>query len=204
MGEMTDRVRNSRRFSRVMAAMTLKRAAPLLILAASALALTACATLERGPVGNASVPQPAKTVDLQQYAGVWYEIGRYENGFERGCEAVTAEYSVRPDGLIGVLNTCHEGAVDGPVKSSQGKAKVVADSGDAKLKVSFFGPFYVGDYWVLDHADDYSWSIVGEPSGRYLWQMSRTAQPSAEVQRIVTDRTRALGYDLSLVRPTRH
>lgn len=184
--------------------MTFKRAVPFFLVAGSVLALCACASLERGPVGNLAVPQPAKPVDLTRYAGRWYEIGRYENGFERGCEAVTADYAVRDDGLVGVLNTCRQGGVDGPTKSSAGKARVVAASEGAKLKVSFFGPFYLGDYWVLDHADDYSWSIVGEPSGRYLWQLSRVAEPSAEVRSLITERTRALGYDLSMIRPTRH
>ena len=75
---------------------------------------------------------------------------------------------------------------------------------DARLKVSFFGPFYFGDYWVLDHADDYSWSIVGEPSGRYLWLLSRTAQPSPQARDAILTRARALGYDLTLIRPTQH
>ncbi|MFN3839040.1 MAG: lipocalin family protein [Brevundimonas sp.] len=176
----------------------------VLIGAALALPLSACATLQRGPVGNAAVPQPAKPVDLSRYAGLWYEIGRYENGFERNCEGVTARYTVRDDGLVGVLNTCRQGGVDGPEKTVQGKAKIVEGSADAKLKVSFFGPLYVGDYWVLDRADDYSWSIVGEPSGRYLWLLSRTAQPSAAVRETLTARTRALGYDLNLIRPTQH
>lgn len=185
--------------------MTLKRASfVLLIAAASVAALSGCATLQRGPVGNPAVPQPAKSVDLNRYAGLWYEIGRYENGFERGCEGVTAQYALRDDGLIGVTNTCRQGAVDGPIKTAQGKAKVVAGAQNAKLKVSFFGPFYLGDYWVLDRADDYAWSIVGEPSGRYLWLLSRTAQPSAQTRATIMERTQALGYDLSLVRETRH
>lgn len=176
----------------------------LLIAAASVAALSACATLQRGPVGNPAVPQPVKAVDLNRYVGLWYEIGRYENGFERGCEAVTAEYAVRDDGLVSVLNTCHQGGVDGPVKKAEARARIVADSRNAKLKVSFFGPFYLGDYWVLDRADDYSWSIVGEPSGRYLWLMNRTAQPSPQTRATIMERTEALGYDLSLVRETRH
>lgn len=182
----------------------MKRASSLALLAAAAVALTACATFQRGPVGNDAVPQPAKAVDLNRYAGLWYEIGRYENGFERDCEAVTARYTLRDDGLVGVLNTCRQGAVDGPIKTSEGKARIVDGSAAAKLKVSFFGPFYVGDYWVLDHADDYAWSIVGEPSGRYLWLLSRTPEPSPETRQLILNRTRALGYDLGLVRPTQH
>ena len=184
--------------------MTFRRTLLPLLLVGGALALGACATLQRGPVGNTAVPQPAKPVDLQRYAGLWYEVGRYENGFERGCEGVTAQYAVREDGRVGVLNTCRQGGVSGPQKTSEGKAKIVPGSQNAKLKVSFFGPFYVGDYWVLDHADDYSWSIVGEPSGRYLWLLSRSARPSDATRDVIMNRTRALGYDLNLVRPTQH
>lgn len=162
------------------------------------LALSACVA---GPVGNPHPPQPAKRVDLDRYAGRWYEVARYDMRFEKGCEGVTAEYSKRPDGLIRVLNTCHQGAVDGPVKVSEGKAKVADTATSAKLKVSFFGPFW-GDYWVLDHADDYSWSIVGEGSGRYLWLLSR-ALPTQADRAALTARAKALGYDTSLLRPTK-
>jgi len=184
--------------------MSITRKASIALLAGTALVLGACATLQRGPVGNAAVPQPAKAVDLDRYAGLWYEIGRYENGFERGCEGVTAEYTVRDDGLVGVLNTCRQGAIDGAPKTSRGKARIVEGSEGAKLKVSFFGPFYLGDYWVLDHADDYAWSIIGEPSGRYLWLLTRTAQPSAQTRDTILTRARDLGYDLTLVRQTQH
>ncbi|MEN5145582.1 lipocalin family protein [Brevundimonas diminuta] len=185
--------------------MSLKRHFLIFLVAANfAVPLSACATLQRGPVGNPNVPQPAKAVDLTRYAGLWYEIGRYENGFELGCEGVMAEYALRDDGLVNVLNTCRQNAVDGPLKTSQGKAKVVPGSDNAKLKVSFFGAFYLGDYWVLDRADDYSWSIVGEPSGRYLWLLSRDPQPDDQARVAIMERTKALGYDLSLIRQTRH
>jgi len=169
---------------------------------AAAVTLTACASLQRGPVGNPDTPLPVHPVDLNRYAGLWYEIGRYENGFQRGCEGTTATYTVRDDGLVGVLNACRAGGLDGELKSIEGRARVVEGSGNARLKVSFFGPFYFGDYWILDHADDYSWSIVGEGSGRYLWLLSRTPRPSETVRAQIMGRAEALGYDLSLVRPT--
>lgn len=182
--------------------MTVKRLLPLVLLVGAAAALGACATLQRGPVGNAAVPQPSKPVELNRYLGRWYELARYEAGFQKDCEAVTADYSLLENGQVRILNRCRQGAVDGPVKQSEGKAKVVEGSENAKLKVSFFGPFYVGDYWVLDHADDYSWSIVGEPSGRYLWILSREARPGAETRQALRSRVQALGYELSLLRET--
>lgn len=166
----------------------------------AALGLTACSTiLTQHPVGNRSVPQPRKPVELERYLGRWYEIARYEQGFQKGCEGVTADYSLRPDGTINVVNRCRK--PDGKTSQARGRAKVDART-NAKLKVSFFGPFY-GDYWVLDHADDYSWSIVGEPSGRYLWILNREPTPSAaEIQRLI-DRTAELGYDTTMLLRTK-
>lgn len=179
---------------------------PLAALALTSLAtigLAACAFMTAGPVGNSAVPQPAKPVDLKRYTGLWYEMARYENRFERNCEAVTAAYRALPNGMVEVVNSCHKGAVGGPLKVAKGRAKVLAGSQDAKLKVSFFGPFF-GDYWVLDHADDYSWSIVGEPSGRYLWILTRAAKPGPTTRDILLSRVMALGYDPRPIRLTAH
>ena len=87
------------------------------------------------------------------------------------------------------------------VEIAEGRAEVVEGSNNAKLKVSFFGPFY-GDYWVLDHAPDYSWAIVGEPSGRYLWLLSRTAHPSKATLRHIESRAAETSYDLKMLKWT--
>lgn len=177
-----------------------------LVIVSGALAVCAllggCAYLAGGKEGNSSVPQPAKPVDIARYSGKWYEFARYENRFERGCEAVTAEYAVAEDGLISVRNTSHERGVGGRERASVGRAKVVPGTEGAKLKVSFFGPFFIGNYWVLDHADDYSWSIVGEPSGRFLWILTRVARPTDAQAQALYDRARALGYDVTMLRRT--
>ena len=175
-------------------------------LAVAALGICAIALLGAcaGPrVGNRRVPEPAREVDLQRYLGRWYEIARYDNRFERECEGVTAEYSLREDGRVRVLNTCHQDGLAGKVRAAEGRAKLVKDSNGAKLKVSFFGPFYLGDYWVLDRADDYSWSIVGEPSGKYLWILSRDARPDEATRAMLLGKVASMGYDTSLIRTTR-
>jgi apolipoprotein D and lipocalin family protein len=154
------------------------------------------------PVGNTRVPEPAKPVDLERYAGRWYEFARYDVGFERNCEGVTADYAMRPDGLISVVNACRMGGPAGAERSVKGKAKVVEGSNNAKLRVSFFGPFYLGNYWVLDHAVDYTWAIVGEPGGTYLWILTREVTPSNATRHMLIERTRALGYDVDMLRMT--
>lgn len=169
----------------------------------TALVLQACRSMDTKR-GNASVPEPAKAVDLDRYLGLWHEYARYDNRFERNCEGVTAEYAKRDDGLVSVRNTCREGSPDGRARASEGRARVVPDSNGAKLEVSFFGPFFFGKYWVLDHADDYTWSIVGEPSGRYLWVLTREPRPSGELGNMLIARARALGYDTTQLKFTQH
>jgi apolipoprotein D and lipocalin family protein len=184
-----------RSFSRAMSLL------PTLLLVGAAGFLVGCATGR--PSGNRAVPQPAKPVDLSRYLGRWYEMARYDAGFERDCEAATADYALRPDGLVSVTNSCREGAPDGPVRSITGRARIVPDSGNAKLKVSFFGPFFVGNYWVMDHADDYGWTIVGEPTGKYLWVLTRDPTPDQASKDALVGRVAALGYNTGMLRFTR-
>lgn len=154
----------------------------------------------RPPVINANVPQPAKPVGLARYAGKWFELARHENRFEKGLDAVTADYALRDDGKVRIVNS---GVRDGERSEAEGQAIVVDETTNAKLKVSFFGPLYTGDYWVLDRGDDYEWSIVGEPSGRYLWLLSRAARPDPETLQALLMRVEALGYDRWALRITR-
>lgn len=166
----------------------------------AALVLSGCATVfSKHPIGNSAVPQPAKAVDVSRYLGRWYELARYEQGFQKDCDGVTVDYALRSDGKIAVTNRCRK--PDGKVSDAKGRAKIVDPTTNAKLKVSFFGPFY-GDYWVLDRAPDYSWAIIGEPSGRYLWILGREATPGKPKVDELIGRARALGYDTSMIRIT--
>ena len=176
--------------------------AQLVLAGVFAAVLSACSTLEKGPVGNTAVPQPAKSVDLNRYLGRWYELARYEAGFQKGCEAVTADYSLDGASTIKVVNSCRKGSLEGKADQAIGKAKIVEGSNNAKLRVSFFGPFY-GDYWVLDRDDDYQWVIIGEPSGRYLWLLHRQANPGEQAYQALRNRAASLGYDTALLRRTK-
>ena len=136
-----------------------------------------------------------RQVDLNRYAGTWYEIARYPNCFQKKCDGDTrTKYLLRDDGTVGVLNSCRKS--DGTVTSNKGTAKVVDPSTNAKLKVTFFWPFS-GDYWILDLAPDYSYAVVGEPNRKYLWILSRTPQMDDATYREITERIRFLGYDPS-------
>jgi apolipoprotein D and lipocalin family protein len=128
-------------------------------------------------------------------------MARYEAGFQKDCEGVTADYSLTAPGRIKVVNSCRKGSLNGKVSQATGKAKNVEGSNNAKLRISFFGPFY-GDYWIFDRADDYSWAIVGEPSGGYLWLLHRSPDPGTPITDKMKSRATELGYDLNILRPT--
>ena len=125
-----------------------------------------CACVTKPPLAT------VQTVDLERYAGRWYEIARYPNWFQRRCQSgAVAEYTPQRDGSIKVVNSCRDAG--GVIRSITGRATVVPHSGNARLKVRFFGPFS-GDYWIIGLDErNYSWALVGHPSRRFLWILSR-------------------------------
>jgi apolipoprotein D and lipocalin family protein len=146
-------------------------------------------------IGTAAMSQtPLKTVDhvdLPRYAGKWYEIARLPNRFEKKCARdVTAEYELK-DGIVSVRNTCIQ--QDRASTTAKGKAKVVDASTNARLKVTFFWPFY-GDYWIIGLDHDYRWAIVGEPSRKYLWILSRTPSLPKATLDMVLKKVEENGY----------
>ena len=110
-----------------------------------------------------------KSVDLQRYSGTWYEQASYPQFFEKGCTNVKATYTSK-NGYIEVFN---QSIKKGKPNNIKGKAFVVENSGNAKLKVQFFWPFK-GNYWIIGLADDYSWALVSDPNRKTLWILSRT------------------------------
>ncbi len=109
-----------------------------------------------------------KNLDIQRYLGTWYEIARYDHSFERGLVGVTADYSMRDDGKIKVINSGYKNSLDGEFSKAIGKAIIPKPEKEpAKLKVSFFMFFYA-DYFVLELDKDYQWDVIGSSSDKYL------------------------------------
>lgn len=136
------------------------------------------------------------TFDLDRYLGKWYEITRYDHSFERDLVGCEAEYTLRDDGKIKVLNSGHLKTLSGPYKESTGKAILNKNGKPGQLRVSFFGPFY-SDYNILELAPDYSYSVVGSNSPKYLWILSRTPQLKPEVEQKIVKNLQKRGYDTS-------
>lgn len=147
------------------------------------------------PSGQGLPPlQTVSRVDLPRYVGTWYEIASYPHRFQRGCVASRAVYTLRDDGTLGVTNECRQDTLDGPLRGVTGRARVADPVTGAKLKVSFFRPFW-GDYWIIDLDADYRWAVVGHPSRKYLWILSRTRALDEALYQQILARLPAQGYD---------
>ncbi|MBJ6142892.1 lipocalin family protein [Hymenobacter sp. BT559] len=168
-----------------------RRPAPLLA-AVAATAAAGAAYLYLRRKSYAPLPTVAH-VDLARYLGRWYEVARLPVPFEKNCMHVTADYSRHANDKIRVVNTCRKGDVDGPVKIATATARPI-DATNAKLKVQFFWPFE-GDYWILDlDQADYQYALVGEPSRKSLWLLSRQPQLAPDIRQRLIGRARNLGF----------
>lgn len=153
-----------------------------------------------------TTPGPVRSVaavDLARYAGRWYEVARFPNRFQKQCvAATTADYELLSNGDVRVVNACRKS--DGTISRAEGKAKLAHRGGPtSQLKVRFaprilsFLPMVWGDYWVLDLTEDYGAALVGEPSRKYLWVLSRTPVLEEAVYQRLIDTAKAQGFDVA-------
>jgi len=140
--------------------------------------------------------KPVNNFELNRYLGKWYEIARLDHSFERGLEKITAEYSMREDGGIAVINRGYSKEKD-EWKVAEGKAYFVDDEDIGYLKVSFFGPFY-GSYVVFElDQEGYEYAFVSGPDRSYLWLLSRIPKPPHEIIERFKRKSKELGFDTS-------
>lgn len=156
----------------------------------------ACIFLLAGCVQVPAGVEPVTGFELQRYLGKWYEVARLDHSFERGLTQVTAEYSLRDDGSVRVLNRGF--SVDRKAwDDAEGRARFVERSDIGFLKVSFFRPFY-GSYVVFElDRDNYQYAVVAGPDQSYLWILARTPVIDRALQQQLVARAAALGFDTS-------
>ena len=142
----------------------------------------------------------APHVDLKKYLGKWYEIAHLPARFQEGCDDTTATYALSEDGSISVLNECIK---DGKAKQAKGKAKLVDKDSGAKLKVTFFWPFY-GDYWIINLGKDYDYSVVGTPNRKYLWILCRTPKMDDKLYSQLIEFVKSKGFNVNNLIITSH
>lgn len=138
--------------------------------------------------------RPIDGFELDRYLGKWYEIARLDHSFERGLDNVSAEYSLRDDGGVRVINRGFSKA-SGEWDEAEGKAYFVADESTGHLKVSFFGPFY-GSYVIFElDKENYSYAFVSGYDKSYLWLLSRSPTVDARLLQSFIQRAKELGFE---------
>lgn len=156
--------------------------------------LTFCCLGLTGCLGVPEGTTPAKDFELDRYLGTWYEIARLDHSFERGLSNVTAEYSLRDDDGVRVINKGFK-AASGEWSEAEGKAYFVKEPSIGQLKVSFFGPFY-GAYNVIAlDKEAYQWSLVAGPDTNYLWILSRTPVLEKSIVERLVSMAKAHGFN---------
>ncbi len=146
-----------------------------------------------GCLGMPENVTPVKSFELNRYLGKWYEIARLDHSFERGLENISAEYSLREDGGVAVLNRGYSPKNDA-WKEAEGKAYFARNENEGYLKVSFFGPFY-GSYVIFElDAENYEYAFVSGPDTSYLWLLARKPEVSPDIIQKFKDRAKALGF----------
>ncbi len=147
-----------------------------------------------GCVGKPDAVKPVTGFELQRYLGTWYEIARLDHPFERGLSKISAQYSLRDDGGVRVLNRGYD-AAKGEWKEAEGKAYFVNNPDEAFLKVSFFGPFY-GSYVVMAlDKENYQYALISGPNTEYLWILSRTPTLDEATKNTLIAKAQAAGFD---------
>jgi apolipoprotein D and lipocalin family protein len=138
--------------------------------------------------------QPVDNFDLNKYLGKWYEIARLDHSFERGLNNVSAEYSMRDDGGVNVLNRGFS-IENQEWQQAEGRAYFVEESGKGYLKVSFFRPFY-GSYIIFElDKENYQYAFVCGPDKDYLWLLSRTPTVNKELIDRFIEKSKAFGFE---------
>lgn len=146
--------------------------------------------------GCTGVPDGVEVVtgfELDRYLGTWYEIARLNHSFERGMSNVTANYNMRDDGGVSVVNRGYKVA-KGEWQEAAGKAYFVGDANVGQLKVSFFGPFYGGYNIVELDKDNYQYALIAGPDRGYLWILSRSPKLGNDVLSALVNKARDLNF----------
>jgi apolipoprotein D and lipocalin family protein len=146
-----------------------------------------------GCVGAPEGVEPVQDFEVERYLGRWYEVARLDHSFERGLQAVAADYSMREDGGVRVVNS-GVSERNGEASQAEGKAYFVGQTDVAHLKVSFFGPFY-GAYVVFELDDNYQYAFVAGNSTKYLWLLARAPSVSDGVMARFLERAAELGFN---------
>jgi len=175
-------MKSKKRYSKISIAVTLKSLSFIV-------AIAGCVLLP---------PKTVDYVDLERYAGLWYEIARYDTPFDEDAVAVTAEYALNDDGTVSVLNKGRVGSLDGEPTSIEGVARVVDSRTNSKLAVRFFRPEiekFEFAYWIIDLGEEYDYAVVSNPTRSVLYILCRTSAMDDQLYNDIVARLAKRGFN---------
>jgi apolipoprotein D and lipocalin family protein len=160
--------------------------------AAALLILSGCAAMG----GASSRPlRPVAYLDLQRYMGGWFVIANIPYFAEKDCFDSVEGYALRPDGRIDNKFACREKSFDAPMQPQLKTVATVYDrTSNAEWRVPLFNVIRV-KYFVIDLDSEYRWAVIGHPSRRYGWVISRTPSLPDDIYAGILQRLRGQGYD---------
>lgn len=147
--------------------------------------MAACSSSESLPT--------VESVNLERYAGTWYDVAHLPRSFQEGCKCVRAEYKLQDKDRLKLRNYCID-EESGERSVAEGEATPVKRSGNSKLKVQFV-PLFTGDYYILSLNESYTYALVGTPDREALWILSRSPEPAANQMKLLLNKAESLGYD---------
>jgi len=148
-------------------------------------------------LGCQSQPLDVAEVDLARMQGKWFEIAKLPRASQAGCSGTTASYQLKSPNELLVVNECHEGGLQGPLKRVAARAVATDAAVPAKLSLDF--GFAYGDYWIVEVGDDYEYAVVGHPSRDYLWILSRERSLPKPTLDGVLERAQARGFPVGIL-----
>jgi len=150
--------------------------------------LVACSSSPQNP------PKTMPQVNLQHYMGTWHEIASFPAPFQKNCYCTTTRYQLQGK-KVNVINSCRKDSTTGDIKTAHATAVAIANSGNSKLKITFFWPFKA-NYWILYVSPDYQTAVVGTPNHRYLWILARNKTISQTTYKQLIHIAQQRGYNI--------
>ena len=152
--------------------------------------------------------ETVESVDINKYMGQWYEVASIPTRFQKDCVGTNAIYTLLENGEVEINNICRKFTLDGELSLQKGRGRVVDTVSNSKLEISFVGPFigdtwfFWADYWILELGENYEYAVIGTPSKKFLWVLSREKTLDQNLYEEILERRQADGYNVELLKKT--
>ncbi|MEZ5072375.1 MAG: lipocalin family protein [Bacteroidales bacterium] len=139
---------------------------------------------------------------LEKYMGKWYEIARFPNRYERGLDCTMAIYTRLDAKKVLIMNQGRVARRPNVIRKATGTATMTDPADPGRITASFIKPFR-SHICIIDILSDYRYALVGSPSRKYLWILSRqTNMPEADFNHLV-EKAASLGFPVEKLTRTK-